>query len=534
LSLVRARRTEFHRGTPGRSEASSVRSAFAAAAIAAALAAAVLFAAFNHDFSVNGLRYAGDVERGTDLFHPNHLLPNALYWIAYRFAQACGAAGLRAIWLMQAINVVAGSIAAAAVASIAARRGDRFRAVAIGALYAFGFAAWNFAEEPDVYVLPAAAVALSIALLDARAAVSWRMTAALGVLGVFAVLTLQQYVLWYPVLLALVVRRDLGAARAAKLFALAIGIPLACLCAYLATGFALGKFASADQALGWFLGYAWQAHGFGTYRAAPDFGARVASAILALGNLAVAYEVILSRAAIAAAAAVAAALLWLGACAALALRRVAPAQRGDAVIVTAWCAANFVFATWWESRNIEFLFPVWVGAVILLAFAAPALDRRLLAITAVLLVAVNGACAFWPQRTFPLRYRVAHDLATHEHLGSGDVLVTEELNTVGYLHYFDRADVRFQPGAVSAAMHAAMPVAQVRAAIGAALESGARVYTTELDEHGRLRAIAQRFALLGRRGFDGSVDDDIAALYRGFDVRSQPVAGARRVQAPAP
>jgi hypothetical protein len=216
------------------------------------------------------------------------------------------------------------------------------------------------------------------------------------------------------------------------------------------------------------------------------------------------------------------------------VRRVAPAQRGDAVIVTAWCAANFVFATWWESRNIEFLFPVWVGAVILLAFAAPALDRRLLAITAVLLVAVNGACAFWPQRTFPLRYRVAHDLATHEHLGSGDVLVTEELNTVGYLHYFDRADVRFQPGAVSAAMHAAMPVAQVRAAIGAALESGARVYTTELDEHGRLRAIAQRFALLGRRGFDGSVDDDIAALYRGFDVHSQPVAGARRVQAPAP
>jgi hypothetical protein len=92
--------------------------------------------------------------------------------------------------------------------------------------------------------------------------------------------------------------------------------------------------------------------------------------------------------------------------------------------------------------------------------------------------------------------------------------------------------VRFQPGAVSAAMHASVPLAQARAAIDSALASGARVYTTEVDEQGRLREIARWFAPLGRRGFDGAVDRDVAALYQGLDLSVQPVPGARRV-APA-
>jgi hypothetical protein len=505
-----------------------------AAAFAAAGVALVYFGLFNHDFSVNALQYAGAVERGTDLFHPNHLLPNAVHRVAYLIATTLGSGG-RAIWLMQALTVGAGIVAAAALAHVAACRGGIAAALSVAALYAFGFAAWNFAEEPDVYVLPAAAVALSIALLDARQSLSWRAVVALGLLAVWAVLTLQQYVFWYPTLLALVARRDLGARRGAKLAVLAVGVPAICLAAYLLAGAALGRLDSPGHALGWFLGYAWDPHsGFGTYRAAPEFAARLLGTLLGLGNLAVAYEVILSRVALIGAAAAAIAIAATASAIALALRRQSAATRGDAAIVLCWMLANLAFATWWESRNIEFLFPVWLGACALAALAVPALRWRLPGVAALLLFIVNAGVAFVPQRDWPQRYRIAEELARHERLGGSDVLITEELNTTEYLRYFDRVDVRFQPGAVSAAMHAAKSIAQARRDVDFELAAGTRVYTTEIDENGRLRALARRFARLGRAGFDGDVERDLQQLYAGLDTRSEPVAGARRVRAEAP
>jgi hypothetical protein len=544
----------------------------AALGIFVALVGAVYFGLFNHDFSVNGLRYAEDVERGVELFHPNHLLPNFLYRGAYLLAQNVGLAGIRAIWIMQTINVCAGLVVAASIvrvgllgrsrpsmasggrsrpsmASAGPSRpsmafgalgllpgGSRANALLIGALYAFGFAAWNFAEEPDVYILPAAAVAVSLAIIAPRDRLNWRAIVVLAVLAAFAVLTLQQYVFWYPALLLLVRARDLGAARRGKLLALALGIPLACLGAYLLVGVADGQLHSATDVLAWFLGYAWNSQaGFGTYRPAPDLGSRLLGTVLGMGNLVFAYEVILSRVAAIAVIAALLPLLLIAARTAGFLRRAAPGPRRDAMIFALWCLANVAFATWWESRNIEFLFPLWVGALMLAALASAALDRRVL-IAAVLLVAgVNLAAAFLPQHDWPARYRVAEALARHEQLAKDDVLVTEELNTVAYLRYFDSVDVRFQPGAVSAAMHASEPVARVRTSLDSALASGARVYTTELDEHGRLREIARWFAPLGRSGYDGAIERDIEVLYRGLDTSEQPVPGVRRVRkAPAP
>jgi hypothetical protein len=499
-------------------------------AIAAALVAIAYCVLFNHDFSVNGLRYADDVERGVGLFHPNHLLPNALYRLLYLAAQSLGAGSLRAIWLMQACNLLAGVAAAIAIARLAALRAGPLAAVLVALLYAFGFAAFNFAEEPDVYVLPAAAVAISLSLLGGRDRLAWRQVGWLGLLAVFAVLTLQQYVLWYPALLALVAARDLGADRRRKLRVLAFGIPGVCLAAYLAIGLAGGHLQDLDRALGWFLGYAWDPQsGFGTYRPAPAPGPRLLGALLGLGNLVVAYEVVLSPLALAGAVVALGAFVAILVRSGAALRRAAVPLRSDAAIIATWCGANLLFATWWESRNIEFLFPLWVGALALVAHAAAALDRRLLAVGVVLIGVVNVDVAFGPQRHWPQRYRVAAALARAEYLGATDVLVTEELNTVDYLHYFLRADVRFQPGAVSAAMHASAPITQVRHEIDAELGANLRVYTTEIDEHGRLRELARRFAALGRPGFDGAVDRDIETLYRGLDVHEQPVAGARRL-----
>ena len=513
------------------------------------LAGALYFFFFNHDFSVNGLRYADDVERGVELFHPNHLLPTFLYRGAFLVAQWIGLSGVRSIWIMQAINVIAGLVIAAAIVRIGLSRGSsrppmasagspRTSAVSgaflVGALYAVGFAAWNFAEEPDVYILPAAAVAVSLAWLVARDRLAWPDILGLGALAVFAVLTLQQYVFWYPALLALVRGRELGASRRAKCLLLALGVPFACLAAYLLVGAAQGHLHGANDALGWFLGYAWNGQsGFGTYRPAPAIGSRLLGTLLGLGNLAFAYEVILSPLAVVVAAIAAIALLLTALRAAGFLRHAQAGVRGDASIVAVWSLANLVFATWWESRNIEFLFPVWIGLLALAALAAPALDRRVLAAAVLLVGGVNLVVAFVPESQWPARYRVAETLARHERLSAADVLVTEELNTIGYLHYFDRVDVRFQPGAVSAAMHASAPVSQVRAALDSALAGGARVYTTELDEHGRLRELARWFAPLGRDGFDGAVERDIVALYQGLDTSTQPVPGVRLVR-PAP
>lgn len=513
----------------------------AAIGVFVALVGVVYFGLFNHDFSFNGLRYADDVERGVELFHPNHLLPNFLYRGAYLLSQWVGLAGIRSIWIMQAINAGAGLVAAAAIVRVGlvcdfSRSSRRGNALLIGALYAFGFAAWNFAEEPDVYILPAAAVALSLAIIVPRNRLGWREIVGLGLLAVFAVLTLQQYVFWYPALLLLVRARDLGVARRGKLLALALGVPLACLGAYVLAGTAEGQLHGANDALAWFLGYAWNSQaGFGTYRPAPDLFSRLLGTVLGLGNLVFAYEVILSRIAVIVAVVALLPLLLIAARTTDFLRGAAPGLQRDATILALWCLANVAFATWWESRNIEFLFPLWIGASVLAALAAAALDRRVLILALLLVAGVNLAVAFSPQHDWPARYRVAEALARHEQLAKSDVLITEELNTVAYLHYFDGVDVRFEPGAVSAAMHASAPLARVRAAIDTALASGARVYTTELDERGRLREIARWFAPLGRSGFGGAVERDIDVLYQGLDTSEQPVPGARRVRkAPAP
>ena len=503
-------------------------------ALLAAALATLYFGWFNHDFSVNALRYAEDVERGIELFHPNHLIPNFLFRAIYLGIQAVGVTGVRAIWIMQCVTAACGIAAAAAIAHIACARAQSWIGLLVGLLFAVGFSAWNFAEEPDVYMLPAAAVAVSLAILLPRAQLSWRAVAALAALAVFAVLTLQQYVFWYPVLLALVARRDLGTARSrrGKLVLFSAGIPLACLTAYVAAGWASDQLHSVRDLTAWFLGYAWDnERGFGTYRAPPAIGARLLGTLLGLGNLVFAYELVLSKIALALAIGTSSLLAWIGWAAVRRLQRERPMLRSDTLLVLTWCVLNLAFATWWESRNIEFLFPVWVGGCVLLALAAPGLDRRALVIAALLVGIVNFAVAFGPQRDFPARYLTVARLAAHEQLTPADVLITEELNSASYLRYFAQVEVTFFPGAISSAMQAAQPLAPARAALDQLVGSGARVYTTELDEHGRLRALARWFAPLGRNGFDGAIDRDIELFYRGLDISEQPVAGVRRVRA---
>lgn len=488
------------------------------------LLALAYFGLFNHDFTVDGLRYAAQVEAGMPLFHPNHLIPN---WVFHGIWRGLGAIGIgvRAAWVMQILNALAGIATALSLALALAPRAGVSRTFLLTLLYATGFAAWNFAQEPEVYVLPACAVAISLAVLWRSNVLGWGHVLTLGVLAVFAVLCLQQYVFWYPALLGLAWRAKFGKSRRAKLALLGFGVPLICAVVYLGIGAMEGAFVDRTHALGWFLGYAWDSqHGFGTYRPAPEFGTRLIGAALGLGNLAFAYEVAASTLTLSLAATGVLALAWL-----LVRASSCAAGRREARIIIAWTAANFLFALWWESRDIEFLFPVWLGAIVLLGLGARALDRRMLGLVFALVAGVNLTMSFWPQRDWPERYRIAAMLAAHEQFTDDDVLVTEELNTVSWLGYFHGTSVRFLPGVISAAMHASMTVAEARAELDHALAEGRRVYTTEPDERGRLGAIARRFGTLGRTGFDGDIERDLAVFYVGLALQPTGVPGTRRV-----
>lgn len=491
-----------------------------------ALAAFVvlLYAAlFNRDFTVDGLAYATAVEAGTGLFHPNHLLFAAIHHAIHAAVQALSLAPGRAIWTMQAVTALCGLGTVLALALYLAPRAGARRASLLAALLACSFAFWNFAQEPEAYVPPMFCVALSLALLRDRArAPGTARVALLGALAVLAILLLQQYVLWYPVLLLLLASRlEAGTRRRRVLGWIGAAVPATCLLAYLAIGFAQGRIGDGTALAAWLLGYGFDPEaGIATYRAAPGWFSRSAGFVLGLGNLLFAYETALYPVAIAGAAVVAA-ILAIGVAPPLAraLREATP----DARALVLFLVANALFAFWWESRNIEFLLPLAFGTTALAGLGARRAHMGLLGLAVAGLVLVNGACAFWPQRETPARYRDLLALHSVESLGPGDAVIVEELNTTRWLGYFHGIEPHFLPGATSAAMHGDLAIGAARKKLIAALDAGRRVYSFEYGAPGRLRVLAGRFAFLGRAGFEGEVESDRDRLYDGFPV--EPVAG---------
>ncbi len=495
----------------------------------AAIVLAVNLLLLNHDFTVDGLAWARAVDEGSGLFHSNHLLFNALHWTWIRPAQWLGLVGDKSIWAIQIVNVAAGTACAVLVARMASARIGALTAISLGVFTMAGFAFWAFSQEPEVYILPGLLVVLSMALLHDRERLSPKLALVLAGLATLAILLLQQYVLWYPALLGLAHRRLPASPRERRrVWAILVLLPpLACLGVYLLVALAVGQALDLHGLLSWFLGYGYQPEvGLATYREAPALGHRLVSLLLGVANLLFAYEVVIAGWSL-----VVAALLAL-----LLLLAVIPAWRplrdslrGDSGWLWLFAGLNLLFAFWWEARNIEFLLPVWIALVLALALRAARLRPATWLPAVAGLLALNALVAMVPQRTLPERYQSAAALASLQPLRAGDRLITEELNTVRWLNYFHEVPVGFIPGAVSIKTHAQIDLAEVLVRIDAALASGARVYTTELDEHGRLRAIAQRLALVGRV-HGQSVADILHDLYSRYETRAVPeIAGVHRL-----
>lgn len=500
------------------------RAAWCAFAFALAGAHVLLF---NRDLTVDGLAYAAAVDAGGPLFHSNHLLFNAMLIAIKQALASVGWAPAHSIGWIQAAVAACGVITVLAIGRGLVARAGHARAMLLAALAAGSFALFNFSQEPEVYVPAMCCIALSWWLLEPSHRVPGRARLALlTLLAVLAVLLLQQHVFWYPTLLMLLharLRNTPGACP--RLLAVALAVPLLCLLAYLAAGWMQHRIDTPAEMWPWLLGYGYDPEtGIATYRAAPPLAARVAGLGMGLVNLVLAYEVVLAPALMAAGAlalaAVAFALLPAWA-------RVARTRDRDTWAWAAFTAGNLAFAFWWESRNIEFLLPVGIGALMLAGQRADALSVRILLAATVLVWGVNAVAAYWPQRSTPERYASIARLHQSVVLGPGDVVITEELNTVQWLRYFHAVEPRHLSGAVGAAMHGnqALPVA--RSEIDAALARGARVFTLEPGEHGRLRAMAERLSILGRPGYRGDVAAEIDALHQGhrlLPVRAAPGA----------
>lgn len=491
-----------------------------------ALVGAVLyFSFFNHDFSVDGLRYAAQVEQGGPLLHPNHLLSNTLFWLVWRVVREFS--DVRSIWVMQALNALLGIATALFLARALALRAGVAGACAAAGLYLVGFAAWNFAQESEVYVLPACLVSVSFALLWRSERIGWSRLIALTLLAVVAVLCLQQYVLWYPALLALLWQHDLGNQRRAKCLLVAVVVPLACLVTYLVVAWCQGAGVESQQWLYWFLGYASDGSREGGYW--PLSLSRRALAMFAgLCNMVISYDAVTSPYTMLAAMIVGTAMLVLAwHCFRCAIALPA-AARARLRALGGFALLNLAFGAWWAAGDIEFLVPVWLALCAIVGTAAGGSWRGVAAV-AVLVALLNLVVTFAPQRDWPDRYVRVAALARAGQLASGDVLISEELNTIGYLDYFGGMRLQFQPGAVSTLIFPQANLATQRAYIEQALRQGRRVYTMERTMHDRLYSIAALWAR-GRQFEQGDgVDGALATLYSGLTVTPSGVEGVEQV-----
>ncbi len=96
------------------------------------------------------------------LFHPNHLLYSALGYVLYLACMACGV-GLRAITVLQVLNVILGALAALVIFAVASRIiGSKIIAWFCCVLFAIGATWWKFSTDADVYILDVLLLLLAV------------------------------------------------------------------------------------------------------------------------------------------------------------------------------------------------------------------------------------------------------------------------------------------------------------------------------------------------------------------------------------
>lgn len=161
----------------------------------------------NHSEGEDAVHYIMSVTNGEGLFHPNHLLFNALSWVHYQLWVAVGYTGNATI-PMQVASVAASLATVYLVYRLALRTGaSSLMAAAAAGMTAFSYGFWVYSLEAETYIVPLPfALASALLLFDTRVADLRGLgrdgivrLVILGLLTAIATLLHQQYVFLLPI-----------------------------------------------------------------------------------------------------------------------------------------------------------------------------------------------------------------------------------------------------------------------------------------------------------------------------------------------
>lgn len=119
-----------------------------------ALFSAILYALWpTKNYYWDGISFAQHIEDAAGiwtLFHPNHLIYNLFGWIVYHIAQE----KVRALYLLQALNIVFGSVSVYLFYGLLARLvSTRGVILVFTGIFAFSGTWWRFVSDADAYIL---------------------------------------------------------------------------------------------------------------------------------------------------------------------------------------------------------------------------------------------------------------------------------------------------------------------------------------------------------------------------------------------
>lgn len=467
---------------------------------------------FGADYSVDGLNYATQVETGRQLWHPNHILPNYIWWGLQQTLQAFGMTP-RAVVTIQFFNIVFGLAGCAVLFTVLRRFASVLNSTLLILLVYFSFAWWGYTQEPEVYIPALALICLQLPLLFDQQPPGWKGICLLVILCSAAIGFHQQHVIWYFVALTLLVHR-LGDWGDRRVWVFALAVPILVLALYVALGLRHSAFDSLQSAAEWFLGFAWsQEGGISTYRVAAAPLHRLALAIAAVGNLFLPWTLIIQPtmvivAAVTAVSSIAGTIVFAG------WRQRRGRSRESRFMVKllwAWLLAYFAFAVLWEARNVEFMVPLLIPLSLLSAVLLGNYRSPVLLVSITLVVMINVFLSHIPDSKIPYRYQLVLALDDAVNLRPADALITEERNTVMYLNYIRDKSVRYIPGAVSHLTHVNIPREQFMSRLNQRMDLSDRVFTLELATRGRLYWLARRLPWVSEtdRGTIDSMEQQI-------------------------
>lgn len=482
---------------------------------------------FNYDYTVDSFTYARNIDVGSDLYHAHHILFNPLLYGIKSLLSLAGIKIDKSIYLIQWINILFSILSSFILFKIFTQLFyDKDIAFLITLLHAFSFGWWNYSQEAEVYIIPILLIFIQLLILCNSASLSYSKIILLAALNTLAILFHQYHVLFYFVIVLHLMLRPLSK-KFKKITLFSSTVPFLSFLIYLFLASYETDFNSLSQFITWLLGYSYDsATGIHSWLSYESWLKNVAVTILALGNLFLSYDILVSSIILYSA------LLFItiSLVTFLIMAIASKPTSIDDQDKTSCCdpikrtlifyfLIYVSFSTWWEPRNIEFLLPVTFVIIFFLVTIIrhhPYHKIFLTWITAGVLI-LNTLASYYPQHKIPERYERIIKLHSSVKLERGDMVITPEKNTVEYFNYFFNKQIVWLPGILSNSLFGAKDETLLKNRIVHKIDKGGKIYSLEINNHGRIFQIVQRLKIL-RRKKSNNLIKKLASFYQEFKL----------------